>query len=78
VRLLPVFLDDFVAQGRYRFGREARRDRRVVFGQPRPQLLLSAAYDRPDFPERVIEIEGYGAYTVQLSSSIVRWHIVSL
>jgi hypothetical protein len=65
VGLLPVLLQDLLTKGICLIGRKCLGNLREMFAQPGPEFGLRPADDRPDFPKRIVEIECYGANSVQ-------------
>ncbi len=53
--------DDFVADVPDRFRRIHRRDARIMFAEPREQARFRTPDHGADRPQRVIEIDCYGA-----------------
>ena len=65
VRLIPVLTHDLFAQRNALFRGKFLRYLRIILAQPGPELRLRPADDRPDFPKRIVEIQCYGANSVQ-------------
>ena len=65
VRLVPVLTHDLFAERNALFRGKFLRYLRVILAQPGPELFLGAHDDRPNCPERVIEIKCNGANTMQ-------------
>ncbi len=66
MRSVPVLPYDILTQRNRLVGRISLGNPWEVFSQPGPEHSLCAHDDWPDFPERVVQIQGDGTNTVQL------------